>query len=113
MQDAASTLPPLRAIASALRTTTETLAGELACPTDLPPHWSDLEWRVAPAAAAMHGVSALLSSALRWCGPQHWEQFLSEQRLHTVKRHFRILQVLDDLNTRARRVARGRSISAR
>ena len=43
-----------------LRTTTELLAQELAAPTSEPPRWSEFEWRIACAVAAMQGVSPLL-----------------------------------------------------
>ncbi len=52
-------LPPLKLVKHGLRRTTETLAAELALAqpgTDMP-DWTDLEWRLASAAAVAHGVS--------------------------------------------------------
>ena len=76
----ARALPPLMTIAAALRKTTEFLACELVAPTAHPPEWTDFEWRIGRAAAAMHGVSSLLCAGLRWAGPESWRQFLGEQR---------------------------------
>jgi hypothetical protein len=90
----ASDLPPPKALQAALRKTTETLAHELAQPTSSAPVWSDLEWRIARAVAAIHGVSALLSRALRWQGPAEWNEFLAQQRTQTAARHARIEELL-------------------
>jgi hypothetical protein len=87
-------LPPLRVIQAALRTTTETLARELAQPTEEAPKWSEFEWRIARAVAAMHGVSPLLAGSLRWRGPAAWCEFLNEQRAHTADRHLRVEALL-------------------
>jgi hypothetical protein len=95
-------LPPLRDVQSALRNTTETLAQELAYPTENIPRWSAFEWQVAQAVCAMHGVSAVLSGKLRWQGPAHWSQFLCDQRAHTACRYERIRQLLTLLDARAR-----------
>jgi hypothetical protein len=81
---------------------TEVLAKELACPTHVAPDWSEFEWIVARAVAAMHGVSPLLSRALCWKGPAGWTGFLAEQRAHTAKRHVRIDDLLLRLDQRAR-----------
>src|SRR5688500_5573402 len=81
---------PLNEIRAALLETTEVLATELAAPTDTTPDWTDFEWCIARAVAAMHGVSPLLSGTLRWRGPESWERFLKEQREHTFQRHQRI-----------------------
>jgi hypothetical protein len=93
---------PLRALPAALRKTTERLAGELACPSRIAPDWSDFEWLIARAVAAMHGVSPLLSRVLRWDGPAGWVKFLGEQRAHTASRHQRIRELLLALDQRAR-----------
>ena len=85
-----------------LRKITEVLAQELAFPTQVAPDWSEFEWLVARAVAAMHGVSPLLARALRWQGPAGWRGFLEEQRTHTVKRHGRIAELLLRLDQRAR-----------
>jgi len=93
--------PTQSQVQAALRKTTETLAAELGTPTDMPPDWSDVEWCIAEAVAAMHGISALLSQTLRWRGPGHWEAFLQQQREHTYQRHLRLDELLYDLDARA------------
>ena len=90
------------ALEAVLRKITEGLAYELACPAQVAPNWSDFEWIVARAVAAMHGISPLLSRALRWQGPAGWSGFLEEQRAHTAKRHVRIDDLLLHLDQRAR-----------
>jgi len=94
--------PPLSKIAAALRTTTESLAGELAVPTHEPPPWTEFEWQIARAAAAMQGVSSLLYGGLSWEGPEGWRRFLIEQRKQTVARHLRIARLLDAIDSQAR-----------
>lgn len=93
---------PAPLLHTALRKITETLARELAAPTELAPCWSEFEWTVARAVAAMHGVSPLLSRTLRWRGPPAWVQFLAEQRAHTAQRHARITELLQSIDQRAR-----------
>lgn len=83
-----------------LRETTETLARELARPTSVAPDWSEFEWAVARAVAAMHGVSPLLSLNLRWRGPAGWRDFLDEQHRHTAARHLRISSLLVSIDQR-------------
>jgi hypothetical protein len=95
-------IPQLPALEATLRKITEGLAKELACPTQFAPDWSDVEWTIARAVAAMHGVSPLLSRALRWQGPASWSQFLDEQRAHTAKRHNRICELLRVIDQRTR-----------
>lgn len=95
-------LPPPRVLGATLRKITERLAGELATPTAIPPDWSELEWRLARAVAAMHGVSALLSTRLKWNAPSGWLNFLQAQRTHVVARHSRIEALLSQIDTRAR-----------
>jgi hypothetical protein len=85
-----------------LRKITETLAAELASPTQRAPDWSDFEWKIARAVAAMHGVSPLLSKTLRWHGPAGWITFLEEQRIHTATRHRRIAELLQHIDERGR-----------
>jgi hypothetical protein len=85
-----------------LRKITERFACELANPAPLVPQWSELEWIVARAVAAMHGVSPLLSRSLRWQGPGGWAEFLEEQRAHTAQRHMRIANLLQRLDCAAR-----------
>ena len=96
----AHALPRSRVLEATLRKITEGLAKELSCPTQHAPDWSEFEWLVARAVAAMHGVSPLLSSTLRWRGPTGWTAFLEEQRTHTAMRHARIgalLRRVDDV----------------
>jgi hypothetical protein len=87
---------------AALIKVTETLAGELVCPTVVRPDWSEFEWLVAQAAAALHGVSPLLSRALRWEGPSNWVGFLRQQRTHVTDRHARIEKLLMRIDELAR-----------
>ena len=86
----APAIPAPRIVQEALRVTTERLAHELACPTDIMPSWSEFEWRAARAAAAIHGVGPLLAGSLRWRGPPGWHAFLEDQRAQTEKRYRRI-----------------------
>jgi Uncharacterised nucleotidyltransferase len=95
-------IPALAVIEAALRKTTETLASELAQPTQVAPDWSVFEWLIARAVAAMHGVAPLLSRALRWEGPAGWREFLRDQRAHTAARHGRIEALLRLIDDRAR-----------
>jgi Uncharacterised nucleotidyltransferase len=95
-------LPPLTEVATALHKTTEILAGELATPTSEPPVWTELEWHIARAVAAMHGVSSLLYAGLRWKGPESWQRFLSEQRDQSVGRHLHIARLLNVIDSQAR-----------
>ncbi len=80
----------------------ELLAYELAQPTESVPEWSDFEWRIARAVAAMHGVSPLLSRALRWQGPAEWRRFLVQQQEQTAARHVRIAELLRLIDRQAR-----------
>lgn len=102
MKGSDMTAPILNAMEAALRKTTERFANELACPTSVAPDWSESEWLVARAAASMHGVSPLLSRALRWQGPPGWTRFLDEQSEHTTNRHRRIQALLKLIDDRAR-----------
>jgi hypothetical protein len=95
-------IPQPVALEGILRKITEALAEELASPTQVAPAWSEFEWIVARAVAAMHGISPLLARALRWQGPAGWTGFLEEQRAHTAKRHVRIDDLLLRLDQRAR-----------
>jgi hypothetical protein len=81
---------------------TERLARELASPTESAPDWTDYEWTIARAVAAMHGISPLLSSCLPWQGPEAWTKFLREQRAHTAARHSRIKSLLMCIGQKAR-----------
>src|SRR5258708_39953910 len=95
-------IPEPVALDRTLRKITEVLAQELACPTQVAPDWSEFEWIMARAVAAMHGVSPLLSRALRWQGPAGWTGFLEQQRAHTAKRNVRIDDLLLRLDQRTR-----------
>jgi hypothetical protein len=89
-----SAIPRPSTLQAALRKTTEVLAKELGSPSERVPDWSDFEWTVARAVAAIHGVSPLLSRGLRWRGPAGWVKFLEKQRSHTTLRHGRIEALL-------------------
>ena len=102
MNNVAIPLPPFRTVEAALRKTTEFLAQELTRPGRAPPQWSEFEWRVAEAVAALQGISALLSEVLQWTGPEHWQAFLNEQRTHTLLRQRRIEELLVGIDSRAR-----------
>ena len=99
---AAAAIPAPRIVQAALRATTERLAHELACPTDITPSWSEFEWRAARAAAAIHGVGPLLARSLRWHGPPGWHAFLEDQRAQTEKRHRRIEALAKLIDQQAR-----------
>jgi hypothetical protein len=97
------TLPPLRTVRAGLRRATEALAAELALPGSATPDWSALEWRLAMAAAAAHGVSPLLDARPGWQHPE-WKRFLAAQRAHVEHRHRRIVELLQRLDEEARNV---------
>ncbi|WP_158752525.1 nucleotidyltransferase family protein [Dyella sp. S184] len=94
-------LPPLKTVRDGLRRTTETLAVELVQPGSTAPEWSELEWQLAAAAAAAHGVSPLLCKSSRWQKPE-WRRFLESQREHVELRHRRIASLLERIDTGAR-----------
>ena len=103
MNSAKVALPSISRIAATLRLTTEILARELAIPTNETPHWTSFEWRLARAVAAMHGISSLLYVRLCWEGPASWRRFLHEQRDQSMKRHIQISNLLDEIDSEARR----------
>jgi hypothetical protein len=96
-------LPPLKTVKAGLRRTTEALASELVRPGHTTPEWSDLEWRLAAAAAAAHGVSPLLCKLSTWQN-QQWREFLAAQREHVALRHQRIAALLERIDAGARAV---------
>ena len=96
-------LPPLKTVKAGLRVATETLARELAQsrPGNPTPSWNELQWQLAMATAAAHGVSPLLSHFSQW---QHagWQAFLTKQREHVELRHRRIASLLQQIDEKAR-----------
>jgi hypothetical protein len=99
-------IPPevasLSALQARVRTITESLATELGHPGGPAPDWSESQWLLARAVAAIHGISPLLARSLRWQGPPGWQEFLDEQRMHTERRHVRIRELLEHLNEAGR-----------
>jgi len=96
-------LPPAAELAAMLRESTERLARELAQPSDEPPAWHEAGWRVAMAAATIHGVAGLLADRLRWEGPPLWQAFLADQRHQMRQREQRIRDTLQRIDLEARR----------
>jgi hypothetical protein len=103
MKSAAVDLPSLTKVAAALSGITEILAHELAVPTKERPLWTEFEWQIARAVTAMHGVSSLLCTGLRWEGPESWRRFLHEQRVQSVGRHAKIASLLDAIHSQSHR----------
>jgi hypothetical protein len=101
MSGLAAPLPPATVIDAALRKITETLTAAIAGTHSSAPDWSDLEWNLAKAVAAMHGISSLLARAVSWRGREGWAEFLEEQRAHTASRHRRIVSFLRRIDERA------------
>lgn len=95
-------MPRAAVVRAALRETTLALAREIAAPGATIPAWSDFEWRVAMAASAMHGVSGLLHSRLRWQGPAIWRAFLADQKQQGLLRQQRIAGLLAQLDQAGR-----------
>src|ERR1700678_781479 len=91
-----------RKLQAVLTRVTERLAHELAHPTPKAPDWSDFQWGIAKAVAAMHGGSPLLSRSPRWRAPEGWTHFLEEQRVHVTQRHARIEKLLLQIDQTAR-----------
>jgi hypothetical protein len=98
----ANDFPGIARIASTLAEITELLARELTLPTDEAPRWGEFEWRIARSVAAMQGVSSLLATGMRWKEPANWRRFLDKQRSHTLGRHWRIVELLDRIDSKAR-----------
>ncbi|GGA03010.1 nucleotidyltransferase family protein [Dyella caseinilytica] len=101
-----TSLPPLKIVRDGLHRATEALARELARPGSTTPEWSDMEWQLAAAAAAAHGVAPLLSRYLPWQEPA-WRAFVRSQSEHVELRHRRIIELLAsiDASTRAAGIA--------
>jgi hypothetical protein len=98
-----TSLPPLPQVQRALVQATEYFAAELLHPSSRAPEWTGFEWTMARAAAVLHGVTPLLAGVLRWRGPEEWECFLSQQRIHTTIRQRRIEALLARIDAEARR----------
>jgi len=93
--------PSLKAIRAGLKRTTEALAMELAHPTGDTPDWTELDWRLAAAAAAAHGVAG------QWRVYAHWQNagwlaFLKSQHEHIALRHQRVVALLERIDAEAR-----------
>jgi hypothetical protein len=102
MNSSSYVLPRFAEIEAALCKITETLAGELAAPTNEPPSWTEFEWRIARAVAGMHGISTLLYARLPWEGPKGWQMFLREQQQQSVARHEQTVRLLQMIDSQAR-----------
>jgi hypothetical protein len=89
-------------IGRGLAAATERFAAELAEPQPHAPSWTDFGWRMAHAAAVLHGVTPLLAGTLRWSGPHSWQEFILEQRRQTLLRHQQIEAVLGAIDDQAR-----------
>jgi Uncharacterised nucleotidyltransferase len=100
-------VPSFGRVETALRGTTEYLAHELARPGARAPQWSEFEWCIARAVAALQGISALLSATLQWTGPEHWQTFLAEQKAQTLLRERSIAELLSQIDMQARRAGLG------
>jgi hypothetical protein len=96
-------MPSLTKVAASLRKTTESLAHEVAVQTNDPPQWTEFEWRIARAAAAMQGISSLLHQGSGWRGPESWQMFLQGQWEQSVERHRQIAVSLEAIDSQARR----------
>jgi Uncharacterised nucleotidyltransferase len=95
-------VPSPKMIGLGLADATERFATELAEPRLQAPSWTDFGWRMAHAAAVLHGVTPLLAGTLRWSGPESWQAFMQEQRRQTLLRHRRIAAELEAIDDRAR-----------
>jgi hypothetical protein len=95
-------LPSLSEVEVALRAVTEVLAHELASPTNRLPQWTEFEWRIARAVAALHGISSLLYRDVRWSCPEAWQRFLQEQQDQSVGRHMQITGLLESIDSQSR-----------
>lgn len=86
----------------ALADITEQLARQLAGVAGDTRCWGELEWRLAPAVAAMHGISGLLAPMIEPHAPASWMGFLEEQRAAIAARQRRIGQLLEAIAAHAR-----------
>jgi hypothetical protein len=92
--------PSFDVLRTGLHAATEALAHELARPSDSTPAWNALQWQLAAAAAAAHGISPLLQRRSRWRDPT-WDGFLAAQREHVEDRHQRIAALLERIDEQA------------
>jgi hypothetical protein len=83
-----------------LRLATEKLAMELARPGNAAPAWSPLQWQLAAAVAAAHGVSPLLQRVSLW-QDDDWCAFVASQRDHVQQRQQRIVALLQRIDAAA------------
>ena len=95
-------VPSSKMIGRGLAAATERFAAELAEPRRQAPSWTEFGWRMAQAAAVLHGVTPLLAGTLRWSGPHSWQAFMLEQHRQTLLRHQRIAAALEAIDDRAR-----------
>lgn len=96
-------LPPLKTIRAGLAQATEALAEEIALvrPGSAIPDWSTLDWQLARAVVAAHGIGPLLDRFSTW-QQLPWRRFLREQRSHVADRHQRIDVLLGKIDAAAR-----------
>jgi hypothetical protein len=96
-------LPSLRIVKGGLQRATEALALQITAPPTgaTTPEWSELEWQLAAAAAAAHGVAPLLSKTSTWQNAP-WQAFLAEQHEHVAQRFTRIAALLKRIDRGAR-----------
>ncbi|MDG6349234.1 nucleotidyltransferase family protein [Luteimonas sp. 8-5] len=94
-------LPPLKTVEAGLHRATEALALELARPGTPTPEWDELQWRLASAAAAVHGIAPVLAGRCRWRNAT-WQRFLQEQHAHVEDRQQRIAAMLRRIDAEAR-----------
>lgn len=80
----------LKLVAAALHKTTRELAKQVPGSIDPVPDWTPFEWQMARVSATIHGIAPLLSCRLKWDGPDHWLEFLAQQRQAVWQRHQRI-----------------------
>jgi hypothetical protein len=94
-------LPPLKTVKAGLHDATEALALELARPGTPTPDWDGVQWRLASAAAAAHGVPAMLRGRCQWQYAP-WQRFLRDQHAHVQSRQRRIAATLARIDAGAR-----------
>jgi hypothetical protein len=107
MSDVHPDLPPFATIQAALVAVTARFVRELGAPEQAAPDWNDFEWGIARSVCVMHGLAGVLAGRLRWCGPDSWVKFLSDQQRHMRMREARARELLVRLDdaTRARGIA--------